>query len=149
MIQSAKRVNLVSLKLVKEASLLFKPRQITSPDDAFHLLKNFICDKDREHFIVVTLDTNNQPLHINICHIGSLNASMIHPREIMKTAILSNAFSIMVAHNHPSGQCEPSHADIQTTKRIQKVANLLVIELLDHLIIGNEKFISLRQEGYM
>jgi DNA repair protein RadC len=100
----AKRVDIVSLKLVKESSMLYKNRSVGSPEDAYHLLKQFLGEVDREHFIVICLDTKNQPTAINTCHIGSLNASIVHPREVMKPAILSNAASILCGHNHPSGQ---------------------------------------------
>lgn len=99
----AKRVNVVSLKMVKECSMLYKNRVVRSPEDGYELLKQFLGDVDREHFVVVCLDTKSQPTAINVCHIGSLNASIVHPREVMKPAILSNAASILVGHNHPSG----------------------------------------------
>jgi DNA repair protein RadC len=79
---------------------LYKDRRITSPEDAYRLLKEFMVDSDRERFVVVCLDTKNQPTAINICHVESLNASIVHPREVMKAAILSNSSSIIVAHNH-------------------------------------------------
>lgn len=99
----AKRVNIVSVRMVKECSLLYKDRVVRSPEDGYNLLKQFLGNVDREYFVVVCLDTKNQPTAINVCHIGSLNASLVHPREVMKPAILSNAASIMVGHNHPSG----------------------------------------------
>lgn len=92
----AKRVNIVSLELVKESSLLYKDRCIRSPEDGYDLLKQLLGHVDREYFIVVCLDTKNQPTAINICHIGSLNASLVHPREVMKLVILSNAASILI-----------------------------------------------------
>ena len=99
--QPAKRINIVSVKLVKEASLLYKERNIRSPEEAYKLMKHFLGDLDREAFIVISLDVKNSPLLINICHVGSLNASIVHPREVMKSAILSNAASIMVGpRNH-------------------------------------------------
>lgn len=100
--RAAKRVNIVSLKRVKESSILYKKRQIKSPEDASNLLRQFLVEADREYFIVICLDTKNQPTAINICHIGSLNASIVHPREVFKSAILSNAASVIVGHNHPS-----------------------------------------------
>jgi DNA repair protein RadC len=98
--QSAKRINIVSLKLVRESTILYKERRISSPKYAYKLLKELLVDSDRERFVVVCLDTKNQPTAINICHVGSLNASIVHPREVMKAAILSNAASIIVGHNH-------------------------------------------------
>lgn len=79
---------------------MYKERKISSPEDAYKLLKEFLVESDRERFVVVCLDTKNQPTVINICHVGSLNASIVHPREVMKAAILSNATSIIVGHNH-------------------------------------------------
>ncbi|OXS60875.1 DNA repair protein RadC [Bacillus sp. DSM 27956] len=145
----AKRVNIVSVKLVRESSILYDRRSIRSPQDAYELLKGFLEDKDREHFIVVNLDTKNQPVSINICHIGSLNASIVSPREVMKSAILSSAASIMVAHNHPSGETTPSREDVDVTKRLVEAGKLMGIELLDHLIIGDGKFTSLKEKGYI
>ncbi|MEW4973136.1 DNA repair protein RadC [Bacillus stercoris] len=144
--RSAKRVNIVSVKLVREAIILYKKRSIRSPQDAYELAKSFLEDKDREHFIVVSLDTKNQPVSINTCHIGSLNASIVSPREVMKSAILSSAASIMVFHNHPSGDTSPSQEDISVTSRLQEAGNLMGIELLDHLIIGDGKYLSLKEK---
>src|SRR5690606_8098472 len=99
----AKRVDIVSLKLVKESSMLYQRRTIRSPRDAYDLVQSFVEEADREHFLVVCLDVKNRPTSINVCHVGSLIASLAHPREVLKTAVLSNAASVLVAHNHPSG----------------------------------------------
>ncbi|MBL4963224.1 RadC family protein [Bacillus halotolerans] len=144
---SAKRVSIVSVKLVRESSILYERRSIRSPQDAYDLFKSFLEDKDREHFIVVSLDTKNQPVSINICHIGSLNASIVSPREVMKSAILSSAASIMVAHNHPSGETTESREDVEVTKRLAEAGKLMGIELLDHIIIGNGTYNSLKEKG--
>lgn len=145
----AKRVDIVSLRLVKETSLMYKDRAIRSPEDGYNLFKQFLGELDREYFVVMCFDVKNQLTAMNVCHIGSLNASNVHPREVMKTAILSNAASILVCHNHPSGQPEPSPEDIEVTKRLVNAGDLMGIELLDHLIIGDDTFISLREKGYM
>lgn len=147
--QPAKRVNIVSLKLVKESSILYKKRQVRSPEDAYELIKQFLGEVDREYFVVVCLNTKNQPTAINICHIGSLNASIVHPREVMKPAILSNAASILVGHNHPSGQATPSREDIEVTKRLVEAGRIIGIDVLDHLILGDEEFVSLKEKGYV
>lgn len=99
---AAKRVQIVQVKLVREKSLLYKERKIRSPHDAYTLMKEFVGDADREHFVVLCLDTKNQPTCIQTVHIGSLNASIVHPREVLKSALLSNSASIIVGHNHPS-----------------------------------------------
>ncbi|MFP3719852.1 DNA repair protein RadC [Niallia circulans] len=145
----SKRINIVSIKAVKESSLLYKERSVRSPEDGYNLLKYFLEDKDREHFIVVALNTKNEPVAINTCHIGSLNASIVHPREVMKLGILSNAASIIVGHNHPSGQPSPSKEDIEVTERLKKAGVILGIELLDHIIVGDESFVSLKEKGYI
>ncbi|SIR32117.1 DNA repair protein RadC [Priestia flexa] len=144
---SAKRVNIVSVKLVRESCILYAKRSIRSPQDAYELLKSFLEDKDREHFIVVTLDTKNQPVSINVCHIGSLNASIVSPREVMKSAILSSGASFMIAHNHPSGNTTESREDVEVTKRLAEAGKLMGIELLDHIIIGDGKYNSLKEKG--
>jgi len=145
----AKRVDIVSLRMVKESSLLYKDRNVRSPQDGYKLFKQFLGELDREYFVVMCLDVKNQPTAINVCHIGSLNASIVHPREVMKTAIMSNSASIIVAHNHPSGKPEPSQEDIDVTKRLAEAGKILGIELMDHLIIGEDTFISLKEKGYL
>ncbi|MGG3208890.1 DNA repair protein RadC [Geobacillus stearothermophilus] len=147
--QPAKRVNIVSLKLVRESSVLYKEHQIKSPEDAYKLLKPFLVEADREKFVVVCLDTKNQPTAISVCHVGSLNASIVHPREVMKPAILSNSASIIVAHNHPSGHCEPSREDIEVTKRLEEAGRIVGIDVLDHLIVCPERYLSLKEKGYI
>ncbi|TAA73138.1 RadC family protein [Planococcus salinarum] len=146
---AAKRINIVSVKMVKESSLLYKERSVKSPEDSYNLLKFFLENRDREHFIVISLDIKNQPVSINVCHVGSLNASIVHPREVMKSAILSNAASIIVGHNHPSGNCTPSPEDHQVTKRLKEAGEIIGIELLDHLILGDDSYLSFKQEGYL
>lgn len=92
---SAKRVNIVSVKLVKESSMHYKQRRVRSPQDSYELFRDYLGEVDREHFVVMCLDTKNQPTNIPAVHVGSLNASLVHPREVMKTAILSNSASII------------------------------------------------------
>ena len=146
--QPAKRVNIVSVKLVKESSMLYKQRRVRSPQDSYELFRDYLGDVDREHFVVACLDTKNQPTNISTVHIGSLNASIVHPREVLKTAILSNANAILCCHPHPSGDPTPSPEDIEVTERLAAACNLLSIELLDHIIIGDNTFISLKEKGY-
>ncbi|WP_138494368.1 JAB domain-containing protein [Paenibacillus pinistramenti] len=145
----AKRVSIVSLKLVRESTILYPDRSIRSPQDAARLLRPLLQDADREHFLVVCLDTKNNVNSITTSHIGSLNASIVHPRECFKTAILSNAASIICAHNHPSGNTTPSPEDIQITTRLKEAGELLGIELLDHLIIAGNDFCSLKEGGFI
>ncbi len=96
MSEQKKRVEIVKLQLVKEKSFLYSPRKIKCPEDALELIRYLVDSSDREIFVVVALDTKNQPVAANICSVGSLNASIVHPREVFKMAILSNAASIIV-----------------------------------------------------
>lgn len=131
----AKRVDVVSIKMVRAFSILYKNRVVRSPQDGYELIKEFLGDVDREHFIVVCLDFKNQPTALNICHIGSLNASIVHPREVMKLAILSNAASILVGRNHPSGNPEPSQEDIHVTRKLVEAGKTMGIDLIDHIVM--------------
>ena len=114
----AKRVDIVSLKVVKESSVLYETRKITNPYDAYKLVKSFLIDSDREKFIVVCLDTKNQPVNMQVISIGSLNSAIVHPREVFKVAILTNAFKIICFHNHQSGNTDFSREDEVITKRL-------------------------------
>lgn len=143
----SKRINIVQVKLVRERSIMYKERQIRSSQDAYELIFDFLGDVDREHFVVLCLDVKNQPTCIQTVHIGSLNSSIVHPREILKSAILSNSASIIVAHNHPSEITQPSTEDIEVTKRLAQAAHILGISLLDHLVISSTGYSSLKEEG--
>ena len=145
----AKRIDVVSIKMVKESSFLYQTRQILSPNDAYEMIKEQLEGLDREQFIIACLNTKNEPTNITVVSVGTLNKAIIHPREVFKTAILSNAASIMAFHNHPSGETTPSQQDIQLTKRLYEAGELLGIKLLDHLIIGDGSFTSLKEKGYL
>ena len=145
----AKRINIVSIKMVKESSFLYQTRQILSPNDAYEMIKEQLEGLDREQFIIACLNTKNEPTNITVVSVGTLNKAIIHPREVFKTAILSNAASIMAFHNHPSGETTPSQQDIQLTNRLYEAGELLSIKLLDHLIIGDGSFTSLKEKGYL
>lgn len=145
---SAKRINIVSLKMVKEGSILYHVRKLSSPSDAAGLGRKFLDEADREQVIVCCLDNKNQPVSVNIVSMGTVNSSLVHPREVFKTAVLSNAASIILFHNHPSGDPEPSQEDINITDRIKEAGKILGIELLDHIIIGSEnRFISFKEKN--
>lgn len=147
---SAKRVSIVSLKMVKERSLLYSNRTIRSPHDGASLFREYLGEADREHFILMGLNTKNEPTLLHTVSIGTLNASLVCPREVMKAIILSNSASFMVCHNHPSGNPSPSPEDIEVTKRLQEVGNLLGTELLDHIVLGeNGNYLSMKEKGYL
>ena len=103
----------------------------------------------QEHFVVLFLNVKNQVLHKQTIFIGSLNSSIVHPREIFREAVKRSAASIICAHNHPSGNATPSPEDIEVTKRLQEAGYIIGIELVDHVIIGDHQFTSLKEKGYM
>lgn len=144
-----KRVDIVSVKLVREKSIKYKERRVRSPQDAYSIIHDFLGDVDREHFVVLCLDTKNQPTCLQVVHVGSLNSSIVHPREVLKPAILSNSASIICAHNHPSNDSSPSPEDIEVTKRLVEASHILGIMVLDHLIMCDDNFESLKESGYM
>ncbi|UUC43558.1 JAB domain-containing protein [Clostridioides difficile] len=144
----SKRVNIVSIKLVKEFSIRYNPRKVTTPKDAYDLFESFLINSDREKFLVACFNIKNEPINISIVSIGTINSSLVHPREVMKTAILSNSSSIMIAHNHPSGSITPSKEDENITKQLINVCDMLCIKLLDHIIIGeNKQFFSFKENS--
>ncbi len=143
----AKRINFVSVKLVRDKSFLYKNRTVSEPKEAYELVREILENEDREKLIACFLNTKNQPVAINVISVGSLNSSIIHPREIFKVAILSNSASFILFHNHPSGNPEPSSEDIMATSRIKECGKLMGIEMLDHIIIGDETYCSMVEKG--
>ncbi len=102
---------------------------------------------DREHFMVISLNTKNMVISIETASIGSLASSIVHPREIFRNAIRIGAASVILAHNHPSGNPTPSSEDVEVTKRLYEVGSVVGICVLDHLIIGNGSYYSFKEEG--
>lgn len=145
--EPAKRINVVSIKMVKESSILYDIRRIQAPKDAVELGKRFLEESDREQLLVCCLDTKNQPTAINVVSVGNLNTSVVHPREVFKPAILSNSASIILFHNHPSGDPTPSKEDTNITERLTECGNILGIKLIDHIIIGDNSYYSLKEKG--
>lgn len=129
----------VSVRLVKEQPLLAN-EGITNPESAVRILADAFRDYDREVVGVVHLRNDNVPINMTIASIGTLNSSLAHPREIMKAAFLSNAASILLFHNHPSGRLEPSKEDIALTNRMQQLCTLAGIPVLDHIILGKDQY---------
>ncbi|WP_180320152.1 RadC family protein [Peribacillus loiseleuriae] len=122
---------------------------IRSPEDGANYCMEEMRFLSQEHFITLYLNTKNQVLHKQTIFIGSLNASIVHPREVYKEAFRRSAASIICLHNHPSGDPSPSREDIEVTKRLVECGKIIGIELLDHIIIGEHKFVSLKEKGYL
>ena len=143
-------ISFLNLKVVKETSGRYDIRKkVQGPKDIFNIAQKVIRANEyaEENLWLITLDIKNNITGIFTVSIGSLNSSIVHPREIFKRAVLQNAASIIICHNHPSGDPVPSKEDINITKRIYEAGKILGIELLDHVIIGDNKYTSLKEKG--
>ena len=146
------RLSVLGLRVVKERSgnYDFEDKVVSSPDKARDILEEVfeLSELAEEVFILVCLDTKNRVTGLFKVSQGSLNASIVHPREVFKRALLQNANSIILAHNHPSGDVTPSGEDISLTRRLQEAGNLLGVVVLDHIIVGvNGNYKSFREDG--
>jgi DNA repair protein RadC len=132
------------------SNLAFDERYvIRSPEDGAKYMMNDMRFLTQEHFVCLYLNTKNQVIHKQTIFIGSLNASIVHPREVYREALKRSAASIICLHNHPSGDPAPSREDIEVTKRLAECGKIIGVDLLDHLIIGENKFVSLKEKGYL
>ena len=124
-------------------------RKICSPKDVYAFMYPKYREQKREKFITLYLDTKNQILKEETVSIGSLNASIVHPREVFKSALELSSASIIVIHNHPSGDPSPSREDIMITEKLVDGGKLLGIDVLDHIIVGDGRYVSLKDEGFI
>ncbi|HSL93163.1 MAG TPA: DNA repair protein RadC [Bacillota bacterium] len=122
---------------------------ISSPEQVRDLLIDRFRFEEKERFFSIILNTKNRVIGIEEISVGSLNSSIVHPREVFKTAVRKSAASIIVAHNHPSGDTAPSREDVEVTRRLCEAGRLLGVELLDHVIFGDSEILSLKQKGLM
>ena len=145
------RVPIYRVTLVRESRLPHPQPQIRSSREAAVLFRQYLGEVDREHFLVAMLDQKHKVIGINTVSMGSLTASVVHPREVMKPAILSNAAALLCCHNHPSGAPQPSQEDRALTKRLADAGQLLGIHVIDHIILGdgNETYYSFADEGLL
>lgn len=145
------RIDVYSLRLVKESSVTYNlEKPIVNPATAAEIINQIfdLQNQPNEVFAILCLNTKNKVAGAHIISQGSLSASIVHPREVFKAALLNNSASIILAHNHPSGDPEPSREDIETTKRLVAAGEILGIQVLDHLIIG-DKYLSMKEMGFM
>lgn len=138
---------IASIELSKRY-LIRSNKRITSAEDVYDELKSF-STKSQEHFLSITLDGASHIINIRTVFIGTLNQSLVHPREVFSDAISDRAAGIIIAHNHPSGTLEASRADISITQRLKEVSKLVGIELLDHVILSKNGFYSFSDEGLL
>ena len=143
-------LQVVNIRMVKEPSLYSKDK-ITCPEDAVKVIAKELATYDREVFAVLNLKTNGQPINFNICSVGTLDASLVSPRETLKSCLLSNAASFICLHVHPSGSLNPSIEDKDVTRRLMEAGDILGVRMIDHLIVagGSGLVFSFKSEGLM
>lgn len=136
-----------SVRLVQDPPL-YSSEPVNTPDAAVRVLSDAFRDFDREVFVVVNLRADLKPINVHVASMGTLDSAMVHPREVLKASILSNAAKVLLMHNHPSGNLQPSKEDVQITDRLSQVFSLMGIDLLDHIIIGNkDRYYSFLEKG--
>lgn len=137
------------LEMVREKSYTAETKKLSNPEDVYEVLKVVGLHKSpREKFYMVALDTKNEILGIREVSSGTLNGTLVHPREVFQIAIMLGSACMILAHNHPSGDVTPSSEDIEITKRLIQAGELIGIPVADHIIVGNE-FLSFKREGLM
>jgi DNA repair protein RadC len=134
--------SLYRLQLIREANYPYDLSQLSRSSDAAKFFRPLFAGIDREQMAVAFLDAKHRVIGVGVVSIGSLTASIVHPREVYKPAIVANAAAILICHNHPSGQPEPSPEDHSLTERLTQAGEILGIRLLDHVILGESDFFS-------
>lgn len=144
------KLDVVSVRLVKDAPLMSEV-PIKEPIDAVKLIGNELCQLDRECLAIICMKSNGVPICCSFCSLGCLNQSVVHPREIFKTAILANAANMILVHNHPSFNLKPSKEDTQLTDRLVQLGGLIGIPLVDHIIVGgdNHEYFSFKEKDIL
>ena len=122
---------------------------LCDPATVARLLSPLLTGLDREHFVALALDARNRPIGAHTVSVGSLSASIVHPREVFKFAVLASAAALIVAHNHPSGDTTPSREDVELTRRLVDAGRMIGIDVLDHLVMSDDDWQSLRERGLM
>jgi len=128
---------------------LIKSKEYNSAIQIYNLVNPYLIDKEKEHFIIVSLDTRRRLIALDNISIGTINQTIVHPREVFKTAINRRASFIIIAHNHPSGDPTPSADDLAVTERLVNVSYTIGIPILDHIIVGQKQFLSLKEQEYI
>ena len=144
-----KGLSLVRLQVVREEVEYYSSKKVQSPKDLEEVVRKFIGDADREIFLAVNLSSANKINSIHIISIGSLNQSLVHPRECFKAALLCNAEAVVFAHNHPSGEVIPSLEDKQITTMLKQAGQLLGVRVLDHVIVGSNGCFSFQENNLL
>lgn len=143
-----KKIRVIHLQMVKDDEVIYGKQALDTPRDTAALARRLIGDMDRECLMVCATDIKMKPTYIQIVGIGTINYCPASIPEVFKAVLLSNSANILLAHNHPSGDCTPSSDDLEFTERVMRAGELLGIRLIDHIIVGGgDSFYSLREEG--
>jgi DNA repair protein RadC len=134
----SKKLDVVAIQMVKERQLFYNGNRLTMPEQAAAAFCALTGNPDREYFAALLLDGKNRVVSIHQVSQGSLNQSIVHPRETFKAALLANAAAIILVHNHPTGDLTPSREDIEITRRLREAGELLGIRVLDHVIVDTD-----------
>lgn len=140
-------ISVVRIRMVREGSFPYGRKAVRNSVDAARIIRSYLDGADREYFLVLLLDAKHRVNVLNVVAIGSLNLTLVHPREVFKPAVAGNACRIILGHNHPSGDPTPSREDIDLTRRLVKAGEMLGIKVLDHVIVGDEGHVSLAERG--
>jgi DNA repair protein RadC len=143
------RLPVYTVRLVRERHEQTEIKRVRSGSDVWAIMRPLMQDRDREVFSVLLLDTQNQIRGYTEITVGTLDASLVHPREVFKPAILASSASIILVHNHPSGDPTPSPEDRSVTRQLRSAGELLGIEILDHVIIGEGRYVSFAEAGML
>ena len=143
------RIPVVRCLLVRDRNQEAETSRIRCAADAYSMLAAYLAGADREHSVVLLLNTQNEVIGINTVTMGTLDASLVHPREVFKPAILASAASVILAHNHPSGDPTPSAEDRAVTHQIKAAGDVVGIPVLDHIVIGDGRFVSFAEHGLL
>ncbi|KKS07320.1 hypothetical protein A3K01_00410 [candidate division WWE3 bacterium RIFOXYD1_FULL_43_17] len=148
------KVKAVKLAAVRELAARYNSKskeivRISAPGDAYEYIKASLSGKETEHLYLITLNARNTVINKSLISIGTVNETLIHPREIIKAAVMNNAVSIILVHNHPSGEPYPSSEDIKVTKRLEDACKIVGIGFTDHLIVCDSSFSSMRAQNLL
>jgi len=149
-VQRYYRIPVYRIAMIKEKSAIsVEQKTIRSPRDVFDAVREYLADVDREHFLTLLLNSKNAIVGVNTASIGTLNSSLVHPREVFKAAIIANSAAVILVHCHPSGNPDPSNEDLEITRRLAEAGKILGIEVLDHVIVGEGCWVSLKERGIL
>ena len=138
-------IPIVKLKMVKEKTLPYGGARLNNAKKVAAVANLVLAGADREYLLVLSVNTKNQPIALEIVSIGSVDTAFAVPREVFKHAVLSNAAGILLVHNHPSGDCKPSKEDMHITERMERAGEILGIPVIDHVVLGEGEFYSFKE----